>query len=229
MSRAQRLLDLLQLLRRYRKPVTGPALARELDISLRTLYRDIESLKARGAPIDGEPGIGYVLRPGFLLPPLMLTEEEIEALALGARWVSERGDGALAHAARNLIAKVGAVLPADLKQGLHNAGLLIGPGVPLAAGDTELISIRRAIRSEQKLRIDYADEQGRTTKRTIWPVALAFFDRVRVVVGWCELRAGFRHFRCDRIILIELLAERYPRRRLTLFKEWREQQGVAEQ
>lgn len=229
MSRAQRLLDLIQLLRRHRRPVAGAVLALELGVSLRTLYRDIESLKAQGAPIDGEAGIGFVLRPGFLLPPLMFSEEEIEALVLGSRWVSERADGALGQAARNVLAKVGAVLPDDLKQGIEASGLLIGPGAPIAAGDAELPAIRAAIRAERKLRIGYADEQGKATERTIWPVALAFFDRVRVVVAWCELRDGYRHFRCDRIAALEPLADRFPRRRAALFKQWSELQGVAEQ
>src|ERR1700709_556747 len=127
MSRAQRLLDLIQLLRRHRRAVAGAVLADELGVSLRTLYRDIETLKAQGAHIDGEAGIGYVLRPGFMLPPLMFSEEEIEALVLGSRWVSERADGSLGKAARNVLAKIGAVLPDDLKNSIDASGLLIGP------------------------------------------------------------------------------------------------------
>jgi predicted DNA-binding transcriptional regulator YafY len=229
MSRAQRLLDLIQLLRRHRHAVAGAVLAEELGISLRTLYRDIESLKAQGAHVDGEAGVGYVLRPGFMLPPLMFSEEEIEALVLGSRWVSERADGTLGRAARNVLAKIGAVLPDDLKQGIDSSGLLIGPGEPIAAGDGELPAIRRAIRSERKIRIAYADEQGNATERIVWPVALAFYDRVRVVVAWCELRDGYRHFRTDRIAALEPTAERYPRRRGTLLKEWRTLRGVPEQ
>ena len=229
MSRAQRLLDLIQLLRRHRRAVSGAALAGELGVSLRTLYRDIETLKAQGAHIDGEAGVGYVLRPGFMLPPLMFSEEEIEALVLGARWVSERADGLLGKAARNVLAKVGAVLPDDLRQGIESSGMLIGPGAPIAAGDGELAAIRQAIRSEHKLRIGYADEHGHPTERTVWPVALAFFDRTRVVVAWCELRDGFRHFRTDRISTLDVVPDRYPRRRAALFKEWRTLQGVPEQ
>src|SRR5712692_11064342 len=118
MSRARRLLDLIQLFRRHRFPVAGAALAEELGISLRTLYRDIETLKAQGARIDGEPGVGYVLRPGFMLPPLMFSEDEIEALVLGSRWVAERTDEPLGEAARNALAKIAAVLPDDLKDSL---------------------------------------------------------------------------------------------------------------
>ena len=111
MSRAQRLLDLLQLLHRHRRPVTGQSLADELGVSVRTLYRDIATLQAQGAHIEGEPGLGYVLRPGFLLPPLMFSEEELSALVLGMRWVADRGDGPLARAARDATAKIAAVLP----------------------------------------------------------------------------------------------------------------------
>ena len=229
MSRAQRLLDLIQLLRRRRTAVAGAILAEELGISLRTLYRDIETLKAQGAYIEGEAGVGYVLRPGFMLPPLMFSEDEIEALVLGSRWVSERADGLLGKAARNVLAKIGAVLPDDLRNGLDESGLLIGPGELIAAGDGELAAIRQAIRSERKLEITYADERGSGTRRIIWPVALAFYDRVRVVVAWCELRDGYRHFRTDRIAALEPRVERYPRRRASLLKQWRTLQGIAEQ
>lgn len=229
MSRAQRLLELIQVLRRHRRPVSGAALADEVGVSLRTLYRDIETLKAQGAPIDGEAGVGYVLRPGFMLPPLMLSEEEIEALVLGSRWVSERADGLLGKAARNLLAKIGAVLPADLKDGIDASGLLIGPGAPIAAGDAELTTIRGAIRSECMMTVAYSDERGSTTERTIWPFALAFYDRVRVVAAWCELRNGYRHFRTDRITALDLSAKRYPRRRAALLKEWRTLRDIPEQ
>ncbi|TGX50248.1 YafY family transcriptional regulator [Sphingomonas gei] len=228
MSRAQRLLDLIQVLRRHRRAVSGTVLAEEIGVSLRTLYRDIETLRAQGAPIEGEAGVGYVLRPGFMLPPLMFSEEEIEALVLGSRWVSERADGPLGKAARNVLAKIGAVLPEDLKASVEASGLLIGPGEPIAAGDAELASIRQAIRSERKMQIAYADEHGNATDRIIWPIALAFYDRVRVVVAWCELRNGYRHFRTDRIMAFEVTA-RYPRRRVALFKEWRTIRNIPEQ
>lgn len=151
----------------------------------------------------------------------MFSEEEIEALVLGSRWVSERADGPLGRAARNVLAKIGAVLPDDLKAGLDASGLLIGPGAPVSAGDGELAALRGAIRGERKLRIAYTDEQDRVTDRTIWPVALAFYDRVRVVVAWCELRDGYRHFRTDRSTALAPTPARYPRRRAALLKEWR--------
>jgi len=226
-SRAQRLLDLIQVLRRHRHPVSGTTLAEATGVSLRTLYRDIETLKAEGAHIDGEAGVGYVLRPGFMLPPLMFSEEEIEALVLGSRWVHQRADRELANAAANVLAKIGAVLPKDLREALDDSGMLIAPGEPIAAGDAQLPKIRQAIRTERKIGISYRDKDGAATKRTIWPFAVGFFERARVVVAWCEMRDSFRHFRTDRILALTMADNRYPRRRLALMKEWREVQGIA--
>jgi predicted DNA-binding transcriptional regulator YafY len=221
MSRAERLLDLLQRLRSHRFPVSGATLARELNVSLRTLYRDIGALQAQGAGIDGEPGVGYVLRPGFLLPPLMFSDDEIEALVLGSRWVADRADARLGEAAKGALAKIAAVLPAELRHDPDTSALLVGPGAPLAAGAAHLPTIRRAIRNERKLDITYKDLRERTTTRTVWPFALAFFDRVRMMVAWCELRDGYRHFRTDRVTALVPTDTRYPRRRQALLKEWR--------
>ncbi len=204
-------------------------LAAELGVSLRTLYRDIGALQAQGAGIDGEAGVGYILRPGFMLPPLMFSEDEIEALVLGSRWVADRGDARLGAAARNALAKIAAVLPADLRDELDASALLVGPGAAIAAGDAELAAIREAIRGERKLAIAYLDRDAVETRRTIWPFALGFFDRARVVVAWCELRHAFRHFRTDRIAALTATGSRYPRRRQALLKEWRENEGIRPQ
>ena len=228
MSRTERLLDLIQVLRRHRHPVSGSALAEATGISLRTLYRDIELLKAQGAHIDGEAGVGYVLRPGFMLPPLMFSEEEIEALVLGSRWVHQRADRALADAAANVLAKIGAVLPDDLRETLDDSGLLIGPGDPVAAGDAQLPKIRQAIRRERKIGLAYRDKDGAETRRTIWPFGVGFFEKSRVVMAWCELRQDFRHFRTDRIVALTVSERRYPRRRQVMMKEWREREGSIE-
>ena len=228
MSRAQRLLDLIQVLRRHRHPVSGATLAEATGVSLRTLYRDIETLKAEGAHIDGEAGVGYVLRPGFMLPPLMFSEEEIEALVLGSRWVHQRADRALADAAANVLAKIGAVLPKDLRDTLDDSGLLIAPGDPIAAGDAQLPKIRQAIRTERKIGLSYRDEKGADSKRTIWPFGLGFFEKVRVVMAWCELREDFRHFRTDRIVSLTMSDKRYPRRRQVMLKEWREREQTKD-
>jgi predicted DNA-binding transcriptional regulator YafY len=220
------LLDLIQILRRHRQPVAGESLASELGISLRTLYRDIATLQAQGARIDGEPGIGYILRPGFMLPPLMFSEEEIEALVLGSRWVAERGDGRLGEAARNALAKIAAVLPADLRDSLDTNSLLVARVEPISAGDAEVAAIRQAIRTERKLEIAYRDANALPTERTIWPFAIGFFERTRVVAAWCELRQDFRAFRTDRIATLVTTDVRYPRRRQVLLKEWREKERI---
>ena len=227
MSRAARLIDLVQALRRHRRPVTGTVLAAELAVSLRTLYRDIATLRGQGAPIDGEAGVGYVLKPGFLLPPLMFGDEEIEALALGARFVAEHGDPRLARAARDAIARIETVLPADLRERLDDAGLWIGPSKRRPPEPVDADLLRRAIREEKKLDLAYADAEGRPSRRIVWPIALAFFERVRILVAWCELRGGFRHFRVDRMSEARLVDDRYPRRRRTLVRDWRRVQGVG--
>jgi predicted DNA-binding transcriptional regulator YafY len=229
LSRAERLLQLMQALRRHHFPVSGQEIASELHISLRTFYRDVASLRSQGAHIEGEPGLGYVLRPGFILPPLMFSEEEIEALVLGARWVASRADKPLGIAARNVIAKIAAVLPADLRHELDTSALLVGPGEPLAASDLQLTLIRQAIRGERKLDIRYKNLQEKDSARTIWPFALGFFDQVRMVVAWCELRQEIRHFRIDRITHLEKTDTRYPKRRQVLLSEWRLAQGIPAQ
>ncbi|OHX15541.1 helix-turn-helix transcriptional regulator [Chromobacterium sphagni] len=227
MSRSERLLDLLQLLRRHRYPVTAAALAAQLGISVRTVYRDIASLQLQGADIAGEPGLGYQLRPGFLLPPLMFAEEELEALVLGMRWVAKRADARLVDAAGNALAKVAAVLPADLRLQLEDAALLVGPAYASPTG-VDMARLRDAIRQQIKLILLYRDAKGEESERVVWPFALGFFERAQVLAAWCELRRDFRHFRCDQMQQCESLDERYPRRRQALLREWRKQQGIAE-
>jgi predicted DNA-binding transcriptional regulator YafY len=227
LSRAQRLLDLIQLLRRHRRPVSGAALADELGVSLRTLYRDVATLNVQGAHIDGEAGMGYVLRPGFMLPPLMFSEDEIEALVLGSRWVAARADDALSGAARNALAKIAAVLPADLKQTLDTSTLLVAADDKFDGNNGDLATMRGAIRAERKVIIGYARNDGEKSSRTIWPFAIGFFQRALVVAAWCELRQGFRHFRVDRIASLTPTETRYPRRRAVLLKEWRAAEGIG--
>jgi predicted DNA-binding transcriptional regulator YafY len=226
LSRSERLLALLQALRRRRRPVSGRVLADELGVSLRTLYRDIASLQGQGAEIEGEAGLGYVLKPGFWLPPLMLSGEEIEALVLGARWVAARTDEALAHAARDAIAKITAVLPPSLRDDVESSTLLV-PGKTSDEAAPDLAPIRAAIRSERKLALEYHDTQGARTERTIWPFGVGYFDEARVVMAWCELRQGFRHFRADRIASCRTLDARYPTSRQRLLMDWRTSERVA--
>ena len=220
MSRSERLLDLVQTLRRHRRPVSGQTLASELGISIRTLYRDIATLQGQGALIEGEAGLGYALKPGFMLPPLMFTDEEIEAIVLGSRWVAKQPDNRLSRAAADALAKIAAVLPDDLREDLDASTLLVGPRVEASEG-IDLGAVRQAIRDERKLAILYNDAAGAGSERVVRPFALGFFDKVRVMVAWCEMRQGFRHFRTDRIARLDITGTRYPRRRQTLLKEWR--------
>ena len=225
MSRTSRLLELLQLLRQYRYPVKGSVLAFKLEVSLRTLYRDIKTLQNQGVIIEGEAGVGYILRPGYILPPLMFSEEEIEALVLGMRWVAKKGDRALSHAAHNALVKVSAVLPVDLRTQLETSSLLVGPS-EMANSTIDLAIIRQSIRTQCKVHISYVDLKSKESTRLIWPFALAYFDHVRLIVAWCEMRQAFRHFRLDRIIVFSPLDVRYPKSRQILLKEWRKTQGI---
>jgi predicted DNA-binding transcriptional regulator YafY len=229
MARAERLLSLLQALRQHRFAVTGDVLAAQLGVSLRTLYRDIAALREQGARIEGEPGLGYVLKPGFLLPPLMFTQEEIEALVLGGRWVAQHGDERLGAAAREAVGKIAAVLPDGLRRALDGTGLLVAPAHPDAPARLDMAPIRAAIRDECALVLGYRDAAGTASERTVWPIAIGFFEEVRMLVGWCELRAAFRHFRLDRVASLHVTGQRYPRPRQALLREWRASQGIAEQ
>ncbi|MGO2354292.1 MAG: helix-turn-helix transcriptional regulator [Marinomonas foliarum] len=221
MVRSQRLLALIALLRSHRYPVSGQTLADKLEVSVRTLYRDIATLQEQGANIQGEAGVGYVLKPGFLLPPLMFTEEEIEALVLGARWVSQRTDNQLSDGAQNALNKIAAVLPIELKDMLDDTTLLIGPSKEMTTDTVDMGDVRQAIRDEKVLSIDYRDLKGKQSQRRIWPFALGYFDEVRVLVAWCELRQDIRNFRTDRIFSCELINTRYATPRHVLLKQWR--------
>jgi len=221
LDKTERLFSIMDALRRHRRPVTAAALAEEQGVSVRTLYRDVQTLIGLGAPIDGEAGIGYMLRPGFFLPPLMFTAEELEALVLGGRWVEAQPDAGLAGAARNALAKIATASPEDLRDRIKDAGiwpiLMRGPieAVPV------LGLIREAMRDELALHLTYADEQGQQSERAIWPVQLGYYEGKQIVAAWCTLRDGFRNFRTDRIVAAHLTDTRYGRRRLVLTKEWR--------
>lgn len=223
MSRSTRLLLLLQALRRRRRPVTAAALARELEVSERTIYRDLSALAAQGAPIQGEAGVGYVLGAGLFLPPLMLSEDETEAVLLGLRYVDQRGDNVLTQAAENARAKILAILSPDMQRTASTPLTIPGPDGKRFPGNTvPLSTLRSAIRTQRKLAIDYVDGQGSPTHRMLWPIQLGFMDEARVVTGWCEMRRAFRFFRTDRI-LSAVLGDRYPGRRSDLVRDFKAQ------
>jgi predicted DNA-binding transcriptional regulator YafY len=220
-SKTERLFAVMDALRRHRAPVTAAQLAKEQGVSVRTVYRDVQTLLGLGAPIDGEAGMGYLLRPGFFLPPLTFTAEELEALILGARWVQAQADDELAQAARNALGKIAAASRDDLRDRIDDNGLwpvLIrehGTSVPI------LRLIRRALREEQALAMGYQDETGRASERTVWPVALAYYEGKQIVAAWCCLRESFRHFRVDRVTSLTLTGSPYGRPRRALAREWR--------
>jgi predicted DNA-binding transcriptional regulator YafY len=207
-------------MRRHRRPVTGAVMAAELEISLRTLYRDIADLITDGVPIRGEAGVGYVLGEGYDLPPLMFTADELEAVMLGLRWVARRGDKDLSRAALDSVAKIGAVLPERLRPFLFDAALLVPPSYGQFADSVDVAEFRQAIRDQRKVAVSYRAEDGSKTARTIWPIAIAYFDAQRLIVAWCELRQDFRSFRTDRMLGVEFLKEKYRERRKVLLKKW---------
>ena len=221
MRPAERLLPLLQMLRRHRRPVTAETLAGELEVSIRTIYRDIAGLIASGVPIRGEAGIGYVLGDGYDLPPLMFTVDEVEALLLGLSFVQKHGDAGLSRATVDARAKIGTVLPSHLKPVFLDGSIGVsdyGSAPPEDSIDVGVV--RAAIRDRRKLHLDYGDAVEQVTARTVWPLALGYFRNARILVAWCELRGDFRHFRTDRVKDLNMLSARYPGSRQKLLAEW---------
>ena len=199
MRRADRLFRIVQLLRRRRTVMTAAQIAGKLEVSERTVYRDIGDLIQSGTPIDGEPGVGYRLQPGYDLPPLMFDREEIQALVLGARIVRQVGDPALARASESILGKVAAVLPKDLEPLLAEARLYM-PGVAKSATSTAGLAVaREALIAQRRLQMKYASERGEFTDRTVRPLGVFFWGRTWTLAAWCELRNGFRNFRLDRV------------------------------
>lgn len=225
MRRTERLFQIIQILRRRSRPVTGDELAAELETSVRTIYRDMAELIAQRVPVRGEAGTGYVLERGYDMPPLMLTPDELEAAVLGAKWVAARGDAALARGAEDLIAKLSQVVPEELQPVIVDAGLS-----PVNYGNRtrdsfDVSIVRGAIRTRSRLDIDYADEEGRPSTRTIWPFMIAYWDHVRLICAWCELRKDFRHFRTDRVSDARLLNSRFPEPIYKLRARWNAQRA----
>jgi predicted DNA-binding transcriptional regulator YafY len=206
--RADRLFRIVQRLRR-RGVTTARALADDLGVSERTVYRDVRDLVLSGVPVLGEAGVGYALPRGYDLPPLMFNEDEIEALVLGARVVRSWADPQLRAAAGDVLAKVEAVLPPALRDRLA-ASALLSPGVRISrAVGAELGRLRTAIREKRKIRFQYVDKGGVPTSRVIWPLAMAFWGKSWSVAGYCELRQDFRNFNAERVSNLELLEEKF--------------------
>lgn len=211
MRRADRLFRIVQRLRRRGGGVvTAATLASELEVSERTVYRDVADLQASGVPVEGAAGIGYRLPRGtFDLPPLMFTEDEIEALVLGARVVKGWGDPALARAAEDVLAKVEAALPPRLRDRVADTTLFALNLRDQRAVAGMLTQFRGAVREQRKVNLGYLDRAASPTRRVIWPLGLFYWGAAWTVGGWCELREGFRNFRLDRITTVEVLDTRY--------------------
>jgi len=222
-KRSERLLALMQALRRRRRPVTGQVLADEMGISLRSVYRDIETLKSFGASIDGEAGLGFQLRADYFLPPMMFSEEETEALVLGLRTMIHGPDAEMGRVARDAMAKVTAVLPAGRRAEMEAVGLF---AVPQLAGSTPgdsdayLSGLRRAMREELQVGLSYRTPEGAVSERVVYPVALGYFEDRQMLAAWCCLRQDYRRFRIDRITALAVLDQRLPEPRRTLFHRW---------
>ncbi len=221
MRRADRLFQIIQILRRSRQPATADAIAAELETSKRTAYRDIAALIGQRVPIRGEAGVGYVLEQGFDLPPLMLTPDEIEAAVLGAKWVSGHTDPVLARAAGDFLAKMLAAIPERLRPYVLDPASGAAPGYNIPEDRIDAAQLRAQIHAGRKLFLRYGDEQGRVTERRVWPIAIGYHQTVRMMAAWCELRRDFRHFRMDRIVAADFLDERYPARPGALRAKWR--------
>ena len=221
MQRIPRMFEVIQLLRAARHPVPAQVLARRLEVSTRTIYRDIAALQAMRIPIEGEAGVGYMMRRGYDLPPLNFDREEIEALRVGLLMLTRTGDSALQRAAKRITAKIDAL-------GDEEDWLQVAPwGAPLddpEKGCVSLADIRQAIRSAQKLNLVYRDEAGTETTRTVRPVGMIYHIDCVMIAAWCEMRGGFRHFRTDRVWRCEIPGTTFADQASALRKLWAEQE-----
>ncbi len=208
MRRADRLFQIVQLLRSDRV-VTGQSLADELEVSTRTIYRDIQDLSLSGVPIEGEAGVGYRLMRGFHMPPLMFTEEELAALLIGARMVQAWTDPQLAKAAHGAINKIDIAIPAHLKPELNRQDILVPDFTNSDDVAERLQLLRTAVKLRRKVSYAYQLEDGETSTRTVHPLGMFYWGKVWTMIGWCELRDAFRHFRLDRMSDLLILEQRY--------------------
>ncbi|MCB9992148.1 MAG: YafY family transcriptional regulator [Hyphomicrobiaceae bacterium] len=227
MKKSERLLELLQALRRRRRPVAGKVLAEEMGVTLRTLYRDIDALRALGAAISGEAGIGYQLDKGFFMPPMMLNAEEVEALVLGLRLLIYGPDRDMAGVAQNVRAKIADSMPEDMRDLMDGVGLFALPNYAEVEGSAHLSTIRAAIRNECELKLGYVDRNDSETERTVWPISLGYIGNRQMLQAWCTLRGDFRSFWIDRMKRVEGTEKRYPKPRRTLAHDWRQQTGMG--
>ncbi len=231
MRKASRLFEIIQILRLARKPVTAAEMAATLEVTPRSIYRDIAALQAMRVPIEGGRGIGYILRPGFDLPPLMFSIEETEAIVLALALLARTGDEELKAAAGRVNQKITGAVPEPLRLAFRNQALHAWGTVAPSPTGVDLALVRRAIRDERKLGVDYRDELGRATERTIRPIALIYYSETANIVAWCELRQAIRNFRADRVEHCEATDDFFPGEgeglRDLWISGWRTQPGAA--
>ena len=212
MAQTERLFDVIQILRSAKKPVLAAEIAEKLEVSVRTIYRDIAHLQARQVPIQGATGVGYVMRTGYDLPPLSFDEDEAEAIIVGLQMVARTGDQGLWKSAKSAARKLREVAP-----GIRH---LVASSWGSKLNAIDALPIRRAIRSETKLGLSYTDAASKQTKRTVWPLAIIYYCDNEVLVAWCEMRSAVRHFRLDRIQICTELDERFCGQSSSILSKW---------
>ena len=226
MTRTERLLELLQILRAQRYPITASTLSERFGISVRSLYRDIKTLQHQGVCIEGGAGIGYIVKSDFHLPPLNLSHEEVNAITLGLNWVSHNTDHDFKIIAKNALAKIHTVISGELKNLIESQSYLIGPS---EKNEMFFEDIRNAIKKRKRIKIKYCDKKDSYSSRVIWPIGLVYMESCWLLVAWCEMRNDFRHFRTDKIKEIEQLDSFYSESRAVLLKKWRVKEGISEE
>jgi predicted DNA-binding transcriptional regulator YafY len=225
MRKAARLFEIIQIVRLSKGPITAAQIAERMEVTPRSIYRDIAALQAMRVPIEGERGLGYILRSGFTLPPLMFTAEETESIIVALALLQRTGDRALKESAKQVIGKIAAVLPPTLRGALADrdrpaATLHAWGHIEAPPSGIDLGVVRRAIREERKLHLRYRDEAGRTTERTVRPIALIYYLNATNIVAWCELRGALRHFRAERVEASTSLTEFFTNEGDTLRQAW---------
>lgn len=219
MRRADRLFEIIQMLRRASAPLTAEAIAATLEVSERTIYRDMAALLAMRVPVAGEAGIGYIMRPGYDLPPLNFDHEELEAIQVGLSLLIRTGDRSLNQAAARVLAKIERIGEVE---GLRVSDWGVSPIERI-----DLAELRAAVREERKLALCYRTGAGAVTERRVWPIAITYHTEVVVMTGWCELRSDFRSFRGDRIERVDLLEESFKGEGAALRARWEASRSLA--
>lgn len=220
MPRSTRLFEVIQLLRNAKRPILAREIADALEISIRTAYRDIASLQAMQTPILGEPGVGYVMRNGYDLPPINLDIDEAEAISVGLSLIARTGDPGLWRAAGRASRKLREAAPGTRR-------LVTSAWGVESTTTVNLTELRRAIRHEKKMLIEYLDVEQRESERTIWPLVLIYYVDTAMIVAWCELREALRHFRLDRVVRSSVLADDFAGLGEALIEKWESTQKPA--